>query len=125
MKQIPFWMATTATVSAGMCLSACGAGGGGGETLSGTYLPQFEAGANRLDMALTDQSWTFADDGTVITQSAGGARQWTYKVSGKQVRLSGASDRNSGERRTLTKGDDGCLWDGSGNLAGKMEFCPT
>ncbi|MCR9080119.1 MAG: hypothetical protein NXH78_13565 [Hyphomonadaceae bacterium] len=104
-------------------LSACGGGGGGGSTLDGVYYPQFGPDANRLDRALTDQSWSFSADGSVVTTSEGGDRQWTYKVKGKKVHLSGASERNSGQKRVLTIGDNGCIWDGSGNLAGKIAFC--
>lgn len=109
-----------AAIGAVALLSGCG---GEAATLDGTYYPQFAPDANRLDRALTDHSWTFSADGTVVTNSESGARQWTYKVSGQKVHLSGASDRNAGERRVLTIGDDGCIWDGSGNLAGKISFC--
>ncbi|MCR9225628.1 MAG: hypothetical protein NXH70_16285 [Hyphomonas sp.] len=102
-------------------LAACG--GGGGEALEGAYYPQFGPGANRLGMALTDQSWTFSADGTVVTTSESGARPWTYKVRGKKVELSGASDRNAGEKRVLTIGDNGCIWDGPANRSDKIAFC--
>lgn len=115
--------AALAALGAAGLLAGCGGEGGGGGTLEGVYYPQFGPGANRLDMALTDQSWNFSADGTVVTTSEGGARPWTYKVKGKKVHLSGASDRNSGQTRVLTIGDDGCIWDGSGNLAGKIAFC--
>lgn len=113
-------IAALAALGAAGLLAACGGGGG---TLEGVYYPQFGPGANRLDMALTDQSWAFSADGTVVTTSESGARPWTYKVKGKKVHLAGASDRNAGEKRVLTIGDDGCIWDGSGNLAGKIAFC--
>jgi len=116
-------IAALAAFGAAGLLAACGGSGGGGGTLEGVYYPQFGPGANRLDMALTDQSWAFSADGTVVTTSESGARPWTYKVKGKKVHLAGASDRNAGEKRVLTIGDDGCIWDGSGNLAGKIAFC--
>ena len=77
---------TLAALGATFLLSACGGGGGGGSTLDGVYYPQFDPDANRLDRALTDQSWSFSADGSVVTTSEGGDRQWTYKVKGKKVR---------------------------------------
>lgn len=112
-----------AALGATILLSACGGGGGGGSTLDGVYYPQFGPDANRMDRALTDQSWSFSADGSVVTTSEAGNRQWTYSVKGNKVHLSGASDRNSGQKRVLTIGDNGCIWDGSGNLAGKIAFC--
>lgn len=114
---------TLAALGATILLSACGGGGSGGSTLEGIYYPQFGPDANRLDRALTDQSWRFSADGSVVTTSEGGERQWTYKIKGKNVHLSGASDRNSGQKRVLTIDENGCIWDGSGNLSGKIAFC--
>lgn len=114
---------TCAALAGAMTLTACGGGGSGG-TLDGTYYPQFGPDANRLDRALSDQSWTFSNDGTVSTVSESGTRQWTYSIKGNKIHLKGASDRNSGESRVFTKGDNGCIWAASGNLAGALSFCP-
>jgi hypothetical protein len=103
-------------------------GGAGGQSLSGTYLPQLgdvPVSERRLAAATADRRWEFSDDGTVTTYSQAGARRWTWAVRGKEIRLTGAGPETRGERRRFTLHSDGrCIWDGSGTSSADMRFCP-
>lgn len=109
-------------------VTGCGVGGsGGGAALEGTYLPQFPPGTMRFERSMTDTHWEFTAEGGATTHStAAGARRWTYTTGGGKVQLTGIpGEHTAGERRQLTFGDNGCIWDGSGKSSVDVLFCPA
>jgi hypothetical protein len=107
-----------------MLMAGCG-GGGPGAQLSGAYVPQFAPGASRFDRSSADRRWEFLPDGTVVTQGHYRTVKWSYEVRGKQIRLTGIDNNNRGERRTFTRADGECIWDGHGTSSVDVRFCPA
>ncbi len=114
-----------ATIALCAFIAGCGGSGESGQSLSGAYSPQFPPGASRFDRMGADLGWEFSADGTVVTRSQHRTVRWSYKTRGKEIRLTGIDEHNRGERRTFTRTDNNCIWDGHGKSSVDVKFCPT